>query len=231
MCYQVLLGHNATETFEKLRQALETVFCREPRFLGGLRHFQKEENQLKTSLTAEGLHLQQLMKMLAESTNTRSDRRLTVRMIGEELNLTHTTVQILTNELGMRKIMQKWFRKIFHKSKKTSERKGALTFRKQLKTILIFWNVLLQVTSLRCLRPGNQAPEHGVDTSTSPKAKRRKNEQVKNQMHGDLPFDSQRIIHKEFVRQGQMVNQHFYPEDLERLRKRVMRVRPTIKNM
>ena len=31
-----------------------------------------------------------------------SDRRLTVRMIGEELNLTHTTVhQILTNELGM----------------------------------------------------------------------------------------------------------------------------------
>ncbi|XP_031338864.1 histone-lysine N-methyltransferase SETMAR-like [Photinus pyralis] len=38
----------------------------------------------------------------------RSDRRLTVRMIGEELNLTHTTVhQILTNELGMRKICAK----------------------------------------------------------------------------------------------------------------------------
>jgi hypothetical protein len=38
----------------------------------------------------------------------RSDRRLTVRMIGEELNLTHTTVhQILTNELGMREICAK----------------------------------------------------------------------------------------------------------------------------
>ncbi|GFU75290.1 uncharacterized protein TNCV_4755491 [Trichonephila clavipes] len=38
----------------------------------------------------------------------RSDRRLTVRMIGEELNLNHTTVhQILTNELKMRKICAK----------------------------------------------------------------------------------------------------------------------------
>ncbi|GFW47899.1 protein GVQW3 [Trichonephila clavipes] len=38
----------------------------------------------------------------------RSYRRLTVRMIGEELNLNHTTVQqILTNELKMRKICAK----------------------------------------------------------------------------------------------------------------------------
>ncbi|GFX19811.1 uncharacterized protein TNCV_1433721 [Trichonephila clavipes] len=38
----------------------------------------------------------------------RSDRRLTVRMIGEELNLNHTTVhQILTNELKTRKICAK----------------------------------------------------------------------------------------------------------------------------
>ncbi|GFS53965.1 uncharacterized protein TNCV_3761831 [Trichonephila clavipes] len=38
----------------------------------------------------------------------RSDRRLTVRMVGEELNLNHTTVhQISTNELKMRKICTK----------------------------------------------------------------------------------------------------------------------------
>ncbi|GFV43522.1 uncharacterized protein TNCV_4592461 [Trichonephila clavipes] len=37
-----------------------------------------------------------------------SDRRLTVRMIGEELDLNHTTVHhILTNELKMRKICAK----------------------------------------------------------------------------------------------------------------------------
>jgi len=41
-------------------------------------------------------------------------------------------------------------------------------------------------------------------------------------------FDSQRIIHKEFVPPGQTVNQTFYWEVLERLRKRVARVRPGI---
>ncbi|GFX40039.1 putative transposase [Trichonephila clavipes] len=58
-----------------------------------------------------------------------------------------------------------------------------------------------------------------------------KNEQVKDQMHADLVFFySQGIAHKEFVPQSQTVNQHFYREVLERLRKRVMRVRPNIKN-
>jgi len=41
-------------------------------------------------------------------------------------------------------------------------------------------------------------------------------------------FDSQRIVHKEFVPPGQTANQTFYPEVLERLMKRVARVRPGI---
>ena len=41
-------------------------------------------------------------------------------------------------------------------------------------------------------------------------------------------FDSQGIVHKEFVPPGQTVNQTFYWEVLERLRKMVARVRPGI---
>jgi len=41
-------------------------------------------------------------------------------------------------------------------------------------------------------------------------------------------FDSQGIVHKEFVPQGQAVNQTFYRKVLERLRKREARVRPSI---
>ena len=41
-------------------------------------------------------------------------------------------------------------------------------------------------------------------------------------------FDSQGIVHKEFVSPGQTVNQTFNQEVLERLRKRVARVRPGI---
>ena len=41
-------------------------------------------------------------------------------------------------------------------------------------------------------------------------------------------FDGQGIVHKEFVPPGQTVNQTFYWEVLERLSKRVVRVRPGI---
>jgi len=41
-------------------------------------------------------------------------------------------------------------------------------------------------------------------------------------------FDSQGIFHKEFLPSGQTVNQTFYRKVLERLRKRVARVRPGI---
>ena len=41
-------------------------------------------------------------------------------------------------------------------------------------------------------------------------------------------FDSEGIVHTEFVPQGRTVNQFYYREILERLRKRVVRVRPSI---
>ena len=41
-------------------------------------------------------------------------------------------------------------------------------------------------------------------------------------------FDSEGIVHTEFVPQEHTVNQFYYREILERLRKRVVRVRPSI---
>ena len=41
-------------------------------------------------------------------------------------------------------------------------------------------------------------------------------------------FDSEGIVHTEFVPQGHTVNQFYYREILERLRKRVVRVRPNV---
>ncbi|GFV72000.1 HTH_48 domain-containing protein [Trichonephila clavipes] len=100
------LGHNAH--LQNFSRPTETVLCQEPRFFGGLRHFQKEENQLKMNLASEGPQFQKSLKMSLVWDFVRSDRCLTVRMIGEELNLNHATVhQILTNELKMRKIYAK----------------------------------------------------------------------------------------------------------------------------
>jgi trehalose-6-phosphatase len=54
------------------------------------------------------------------------------------------------------------------------------------------------------------------------------NEQIKNQIDSLFLFDNQGIVDKEFVPPEQTVNQTFYREVLERLRKRVARVRPGI---
>ena len=61
---------------------------------------------------------------------------------------------------------------------------------------------------------------------TAPKES--KNEQINNQNHANLFFDSQGVVHKEFVPPEQTVNKQYYREVLERLRKRVYRVRPEI---
>jgi len=49
-----------------------------------------------------------------------------------------------------------------------------------------------------------------------------------NKIHLICFFDSEGIVHTEFVPQGHTVNQFYYREILERLRKRVVRVRPSI---
>ena len=90
--------------FLNFSRPTEIVFCQEPRFFGGLRHFQKEDEPRsgRPSSSRTDENVDRIRDLV------RSDRRLTVRMIGEELNLTHTTVhQILTNELKMRKICAK----------------------------------------------------------------------------------------------------------------------------
>ncbi|GFU40954.1 putative transposase [Trichonephila clavipes] len=109
MCYQVLLQtwtQRNRKHLQNFSKPTETVFCQGPRPLGGLRHFQKEESQLKMNLAAEGPQFQKSLKMSLESGILCV--RLTVGMIEEELNLNHTTVhQILTSELKMRKICAK----------------------------------------------------------------------------------------------------------------------------
>ncbi|GFU24727.1 protein GVQW3 [Trichonephila clavipes] len=103
------LGHNATETFAKLQQGYgysvlsrDQVFRRFKAFSEGRESIEDEPRSGRTSVSKTAENVVRIQDLL------RSDRRLAVRMIGEELNSNHTTVhQILTNELKMRKICSK----------------------------------------------------------------------------------------------------------------------------
>lgn len=133
---------------------------------------------------------------------------------------------------GWEKSAQKWFQKTFRKTRRTSGRKGALFFWIKLKMTPIFRNMSLLVTRLGCLRCSEtkrQSMEWHTSTSPRPKKARMAKSKIKCMLI--CFFDIHGIVHKEFVPQGrQTVNQYFYREVLERLRKRVIHVRPNIKN-
>ena len=81
------------------------------------------------------------------------------------------------------------------------------------------------------VRPLDKRPKSGVSHCKLSPSQEGENEQTQNQIDVHLFvffFYSQWIVHKESVPLGQTVNQTFYREVLERLRKRVASVRPGI---
>jgi len=73
-----------------------------------------------------------------------------------------------------------------------------------------------------------QSKEWYTSASPHPKKARMSKSKIKSMLV--CFFGSQGIVHKEFVPQGQTVNQFYYREILEKLRKRLVRVRPSIAN-
>ena len=79
------------------------------------------------------------------------------------------------------------------------------------------------------VRPRDKTPKSGVAHCKISPSQESENKQNQNEIDAHLFFfDSQGIVHKEFAPPGQSVNQTFFREVLERLRKMVARVRPGI---
>ena len=70
------------------------------------------------------------------------------------------------------------------------------------------------------VRPRDKTPKSGVAHCKLSPSQESENEQIQNHIDAHLFFDSQGIVHKEFVPPGQTVNQTFCRDVLERLRKR-----------
>ena len=99
-----------------------SILHRRHRFLGGIKHFldsrESVEDESRSGRPCTSKTEENLTKVRALM---RSDRRLTVRMIGSELNLNYRTVHdILTEELGTQRICAKLVQK---KKNLTNEQK------------------------------------------------------------------------------------------------------------
>ena len=162
----------------------------------------------------------------------RSDRQLTLRMISSEINLNRFTVhQILTQDFDMRKVCVKMVPKNLTTEQKANRRDVCLDLLDHLEREPEFFShvitgddeswILEYDPETKC-----QIWEWHTANSPCPKKARMSKSKIKSMLI--CFFDSQGIIHKEFVPLGQTVTQTFYWEVLERLTKRVARVRPGI---
>ena len=148
----------------------------------------------------------------------RADRRLTLRMISSELNLNRFTVhKILTQDLDMRKVCAKMVPKNLTTEQKANRRDVCLDLLDRLERVPEFFSRVITGDESWILKyepeTKRQSREWHTANSSHPKKARMSKSKIKSMLI--CFFDSQGIVHKEFVPPGQTVNQTFYREALK----------------
>jgi hypothetical protein len=223
------LGKTATETYEILQQAFrETALSRSKTFewnsrLKNGRTFIDDDphtGRPSTARTNETVdHVNAVM---------RENRRLTIREIVDELNLSFGTCQaILMQDLGMRRVSAKLVPPLLTQDQ-TQHRATAC-------------RELLQraendATFLPSIITGDESWVYGYDPDTKqmsqwktpssplPKKARQVRSNVKTMLNAF--FDADCLVHHEFLPQRQTMNQTVYITVMQRLRDAVRRKRP-----
>jgi len=147
----------------------------------------------------------------------RSDRRLTLRMISSELSLNWFTVhQILTQDLDMRIVCAKMVPKNLMTEQKANRRDVCLDLLDHLEREAEFFSRVITGDESWILEydPETIRQSQEWHTANSPHSKKVRMSKSKIKSMLICFFDSQGIVHKEFVPPGQTVNQTFYWEVL-----------------
>jgi hypothetical protein len=163
----------------------------------------------------------------------RSDRRLSVRMMAEELNLDRETVrQILTEDLGTRKVSAKMVPRILSDDQKQQRLDVCSDLSRQLAEGKNFLDRVIMDDESWCFQYNPETKHQSMQwkTSVSPRPKKKAHllrDQVKILLI--CFFDHKDIVHFEFLEQGRTVNQYCYLEILARLHEAVHRRRPELR--
>ena len=139
-------------------------------------------------------------------------------MISSELNLNQFTVhQILTQDLDMRKVCAKIIPKNLTTEQKVNQRDVCLDLLDCLEKEPEFFSRIITGDESWILEYDPETNHQSREWHTA--KVRMSKSKIKSMLI--CFFDSQGIVHKEFIPPGQTVNKTFYWEVLERLRERV----------
>ena len=150
----------------------------------------------------------------------RSDRRLTVRMIANELSMNSERVwTIITEELGMRKICAKMVPRLLTDEQKERRVEVCQDILTRLETDpnLLGRTITGDESWIFEYDPFTKRQSLEWKSPTSPRPKKARMSKSKVKVMLIAFFDVRGIVHKEFLPQGQTINQHIYKDILRRL--------------
>lgn len=156
------------------------------------------------------------------------DRRLTVRMIAEELSISKDTVwTIITEDLEMRKVCAKMVPKILtddQKEKRLSNCKDVVE-RIEKDPTLLARVVTGDESWIFEYDPETKRQSLQWKSPSSPRPQKARMSKSKVKVMLITFFDIKGIVHFEFLEHGTTVNQHVYKAILQRLREKIRRKR------
>jgi histone-lysine N-methyltransferase SETMAR len=154
----------------------------------------------------------------------RSERRLGVTVIAEELNMNRETVQQIVKEyLGMRKISAKMVPRIL-----THDQECQLHISSDLLRNAEMFDRVITSAETWCFQCNPETKRQSMQWKTQNSTRLKKARMSRSQVKIMLVcfFDHKGTVHYEFIAQGQTVNQQCYLEVLTGLRESVQRKRP-----
>lgn len=228
----VKLGEMFTETFQMLQVAfgdecLSRSRCHEwyKRFKEGRTSCEDDSRSGRPSTSTDDDHVARLNSLV------RSNRRLTIREMAEELNISFGSCQqILTENLQMRRVAAKFVPRLLTEQQKEHR---VQVCQELLEMANDNENFLKQVIT------GDETWVYGYDVETKVQSSQwktkssptpKKARQVKSNVKVMLTvfFDWKGVVYHEFLPRGETINRFRYLQTLRNLREAIRRKRPEL---
>jgi len=226
--FLVKLGKNGPEIHQMLQQVYGEYALKERTVFKWVHHFwegredPKDDARTGCPSTSSGNENIDRVRSLMLS-----DRRLTVRMIAEELGLGKSSIHtILMDHLEMKRVCTKIVAKLLTPEQKLQQKECCVDWKTSEESDEFLERVITGNESWIYeydIELKSQSREWKQKDSPRPKKSRKSKSKIKVILM--VFFDSHGIVHHEFALEGKTVNAAFYVEVFKRLRDRVRRVR------
>lgn len=224
------LGKSATETYVMLKQVYgEQALSRSRTFEWYGRFRDGRESVEDVAHTGRPISVRTPETIEKVRKLVTADRRLSIRMLASELNIDKEVVrQILTQDLGKRKVCAKFVPHCLSDDQKQVRMDTCGELIVNADADLAFLDSIVTGDESWCYQYDPETKRQSTEwrSPSSPKQKKFRFQKSKIKVMLIAFFDSEGLIHHEFVPPGTTVTGQFYAEVLARLRQRIHRVRP-----